>query len=312
MGINSFTTARRRSNEPCPKCRARGADRRGDNLVRYQDGGAHCFACGHHEPSQNYLSKIEKQNVDASEPHEGPLPRDFTREVPAVAWRWLLQYGLPYSYWKDFTGYSPATERLILTHGQPVEVSVGRWIDSGNRVPGLLRPSAEAPSRGGTGQLLGGRSAEDARQNPPSENSEGEGSLLLWTGGVGGLQLRPQQPPKWRMWGDRLRTACVLEPKERHSDEVILTEDLISAHKVREAGFTTLPLFGTNLYPKSIGALKLLGRPVRLWLDGDQWGVLAPKINRLQVFLNVPVGFVRTEKDPKKYSTHDIRNILTQ
>jgi twinkle protein len=35
--------------EPCPKCREQGDDTSGDNLVRYTDGGAHCYACGHHE-----------------------------------------------------------------------------------------------------------------------------------------------------------------------------------------------------------------------------------------------------------------------
>ena len=30
--------------EACPKCRDRGADRRGDNLAIYSDGGRHCFA----------------------------------------------------------------------------------------------------------------------------------------------------------------------------------------------------------------------------------------------------------------------------
>lgn len=35
--------------EPCPKCREAGADNSGDNLARYADGHAHCFACDHHE-----------------------------------------------------------------------------------------------------------------------------------------------------------------------------------------------------------------------------------------------------------------------
>ncbi|MEW5249931.1 toprim domain-containing protein [Microbulbifer sp. 2201CG32-9] len=32
---------------PCPQCRERGADQSGDNLVKYVEGGAHCFACGY-------------------------------------------------------------------------------------------------------------------------------------------------------------------------------------------------------------------------------------------------------------------------
>lgn len=35
--------------EACPECQANGADNSGDNLARYDDGGAYCFACGHNE-----------------------------------------------------------------------------------------------------------------------------------------------------------------------------------------------------------------------------------------------------------------------
>ena len=39
--------------EPCPKCRENGGDNSGDNLARYTDGGAYCFACGHSERSES-------------------------------------------------------------------------------------------------------------------------------------------------------------------------------------------------------------------------------------------------------------------
>ncbi len=35
--------------EACPICRENGHDHSGDNLVRYDDGSAYCFACGHKE-----------------------------------------------------------------------------------------------------------------------------------------------------------------------------------------------------------------------------------------------------------------------
>lgn len=35
--------------EACPTCRESGADNAGDNLARYEDGGAYCFACGYSE-----------------------------------------------------------------------------------------------------------------------------------------------------------------------------------------------------------------------------------------------------------------------
>ena len=40
--------------EPCPDCRENGGDTAGDNLARYSDGGAHCFACGYNEPGEGH------------------------------------------------------------------------------------------------------------------------------------------------------------------------------------------------------------------------------------------------------------------
>lgn len=91
---------------------------------------------------------------------------------------------------------------------------------------------------------------------------------------------------------------------------MILVEDIVSAHKVKEAGFSALPLFGSSVYPKVISTLRALKRPTRLWLDLDQWGLLPPKLNRLQAFLNVPVRFIRTDKDPKEYSLEEIKEIV--
>lgn len=251
--------------EPCQKCRSRGRDRRGDNLGRYDDGSGHCFSCGHHEFPKGVVPKYEVKNVK----EEGSLPRDFTRDVPANGWKWLLQFGLPYSYWKPYTGYSPATERLVLTHGEPVEISVGRFI--GSTEPGSFLPDLREGSSG------------------PS----------------------PAVPRKWRQWGDKLRSAVVLEPADSGKTEgVVLVEDLVSAHKVRSAGFHCLPLFGTVIYPKAVQALKALKQPVVLWLDEDQYSLLPPKLNRLQTFLDASVRFVKTEKDPKQYSLDEIKEIL--
>lgn len=44
------------AKEPCPKCRENGGDDSGDNLARYDDGGAYCFACGHTEHAEGSTS----------------------------------------------------------------------------------------------------------------------------------------------------------------------------------------------------------------------------------------------------------------
>lgn len=109
--------------ESCPRCVANGKDSRGDNLVVYGNGHSHCFACGFHVYPK-FFQRIEaKPDVAKS-----LLPFDFTREVPAKAWEWLLQYGLPYTYWKEYTGYSEAFNRLIFTVGSPMAFSIGRFL----------------------------------------------------------------------------------------------------------------------------------------------------------------------------------------
>jgi len=45
-------------NEPCPNCREAGRDTAGDNLVVYDDGHKHCFACSTHIPGDGSLNDI--------------------------------------------------------------------------------------------------------------------------------------------------------------------------------------------------------------------------------------------------------------
>ena len=47
-----MTTARK----PCPSCREAGNDTKGDNLVVYEDGSSHCFACNYHEHGEETTS----------------------------------------------------------------------------------------------------------------------------------------------------------------------------------------------------------------------------------------------------------------
>ena len=50
--------------EPCPKCREKGRDRSGDNLVVYSDQydniSFHCFSCGYTKASIDYKKETYK------------------------------------------------------------------------------------------------------------------------------------------------------------------------------------------------------------------------------------------------------------
>lgn len=118
--------------EPCPKCRAKGNDNAGDNLVYWPDGSAHCFSCGYHIHPKHYIPKVVENNVPKS-----LCPVDFTREVPTEYLKWLLQFGLPWSYWKESIGYSPSEERLIfrVEYNGTLAFSIGRYTGVADPAP---------------------------------------------------------------------------------------------------------------------------------------------------------------------------------
>lgn len=112
--------------EPCEKCRERGKDSHGDNLAVYRDGGGHCFSCGFHRHPNSSSRWSVKVPVELEAKAKRILPDDFTRDVPARCWQWLLQYGLPYDYWKDIVGWSEKYQRLVFRVGDPLRFSIGR------------------------------------------------------------------------------------------------------------------------------------------------------------------------------------------
>lgn len=270
--------------EPCPRCRSNGRDNRGDNLVRYSDGGGHCFSCQHHEHSSigNLLVNQELNHVPKS-----LLPSSFTREVPVRAWQWLLQYGLPYTYWKHRCGFAPSESRLVFTVGEPLAFSIGRLIH-------------EAPGHEGR-PTVGG--VKPANTSP--------------TGGVS-MELRPQtrsvvstvnQGRKWFVWGDSHKHCEVVTPDSGPGKTVVLVEDIVSAHKVGQIT-TAIPLFGTVVHPCHLYYLMQQDKPITLWLDKDQEQNVQKTALRLQSLVSVPVNIVITDDDPKSQPFDMIRAVV--
>ena len=107
----------------CPRCVSNGKDRRGDNLSIYSDGSKHCWSCSYHVFPKHYIQPRKEEKINAT-----VLPIDFSREVPSHALKWLLQYGLPYSYWKPHIGWSEKDLRLVFPVGEGPEFSIGRYI----------------------------------------------------------------------------------------------------------------------------------------------------------------------------------------
>lgn len=254
--------------EPCPKCRALGNDRAGDNLVVFPNGHKHCFSCKHHVFPSHFIPKVEKPN--------GPknlLPLDFTREVPTTAFKWLLQYGLPWSYWKDQVGYSPSEERLVFLVGKPHQFSIGRYVGA--------RVGKEAPRKGST-----------------------EGSFH----------------PKWKCWGDSHKHCETIEPTSlavatAEGQQVVLVEDLISAHKVATSvpSVAAIPLFGTQVHKPHLYFLMNCpeGTIIHMWLDKDQQGLVMKKAANLSALTGLEVRCISTNDDPKSLTKEQICSVLT-
>jgi hypothetical protein len=114
---------------------------------------------------------------------------------------------------------------------------------------------------------------------------------------------------KWFAYGDCHQTAHVFgDPFS--AQEVVLVEDLISAHKVGSVG-CAIPLFGTKIFEAVFPVLRHLKLPVVIWLDKDQEQTLSKKAYSLASLTGLQVTYLTTEQDPKCLSTTSIQNLLT-
>lgn len=109
--------------EPCPRCRAGGSDRAGDNLIVYLDGHKHCYACGRHEHSEITLDTlkhlVEREHSKESDESKDELnfPKDYMPINSTLygkeGFHWIRSYTItPEECTKFNIGWSQ--ERLML------------------------------------------------------------------------------------------------------------------------------------------------------------------------------------------------------
>jgi hypothetical protein len=116
-------------------------------------------------------------------------------------------------------------------------------------------------------------------------------------------------PRKWHVYGNSHERSHLFGPYEE-AKQVILVEDLISAHKVGAAGHLVLPLFGTNIHACHLKQLRELHLPIIMWLDNDQKSMAIQRCNRLSILSGLPCKYVFTENDAKLLSIKDINSVL--
>lgn len=89
----------------------------------------------------------------------------------------------------------------------------------------------------------------------------------------------------------------------------VVVEDVLSAIKVRKSGFDCMAVLGTTI--SASNAAKLAERMVVGWFDADRAGQKGyVKLRRATAPYGVETSKIVTSKDPKLYSTREIREFI--
>lgn len=106
------------------------------------------------------------------------------------------------------------------------------------------------------------------------------------------------------------RVSADVIPKYGSGDVIVLTEDILSAAKVGKVaeGWSML---GTKCKPCIVAAVIETGKPCIVWLDPDEAGIRGSlkTLHTLRA-AGVPVVRMTSDRDPKLYSSGEIRSML--
>lgn len=262
-------------NEACPKCRANGKDRHGDNLAIYDDGHAFCWSCGYYRP-HSIVCILSKRDVVRNEPTVY-LPGDCNVSHSQAALDWIGKYEI--------------TKKDLLQHGV-LYSEQGKFIN----LKGKKTQCSNLlifPVWGDDGDLLAwqGRYFGD---NPDVPKWIGKGKLNKV---YNIIYSRARQPAKVR------------SRNGKRSGPLVLTEDVVSAIKVNKAGYDAMPLYGVETKSRW-GRIKLLGYDKAiLFLDPDMHSRMIN--DRVYGPLNgVTVDLIFSNRDPKKHTINEIQDLI--
>jgi len=100
------------------RCPTEGCDGEGDNLIRYADGHAHCFACGRHERADGGVETTPRAPLTQATP--GLLPRcELRGPEPLGKRRLTLETCEKFNYWVDrefgnqIANYTDASGKVV-------------------------------------------------------------------------------------------------------------------------------------------------------------------------------------------------------
>ncbi len=243
-----------------------------------------CFRCKQHkfEPhGQLSLEELSKRRAAINAVLESKslyMPSDLSSEMPNYAAAWLLRAGVPLALAQRYgIGFSAKLDRVVLPVYRDKEL-VAYTMRSTNDKPKYI------------------------------ERQVDESAIFVSS------------------------DETIIEPEQRGSYglDFVVTEDILSAIRVGRI-VTTLALLGTSVSGPKVQGLLGTYRKVRapapsemvgkheedvlrigVWLDADKAGRVAAK--RLESRLELQgcsVLRIRTDKDPKRYSNRQIKEILS-
>lgn len=99
----------------------------------------------------------------------------------------------------------------------------------------------------------------------------------------------------------------------RQGDDCVMTEDILSAYRVYQAGYNACAVLGTSLTQYSANQIAQKYARVRTWLDADIAGRKgSAKLRRALSLYPIQVDKVQTEYtcDPKYLSIDQVRGVL--
>lgn len=118
------------------------------------------------------------------------------------------------------------------------------------------------------------------------------------------------QQPKWKFYGQKKNLFYLLG--NINSNQIIITEDIISAIIIGRQNICTIPLFGSFLSTPFLQTLKNQYNKTKfiLWLDKDKENTSLQYCYTFKQ-LNFNISFISTDKDPKEYPNEEIKTIIT-
>lgn len=265
--------------EACPACRKKGMDTKGDNLAVYKDH-SFCYSCHYVEwprlTAEQLEQKIKMSSATPQPTQEGLRSSNDTEIASNSALSYKKQP--PDFSSENFTAVLPAPARLWLAgYGiTPEEEKKHHLVYDLERdwlvFPWFL-PYRDSPA------------CVAARNFDTKKNSS-------------------------RWYSFRYKKTYWPFVKNPNAKAILVVEDSVSAIKAARVA-STVCLLGSHIPPELFLSFLSQALPVRLWLDRDKaWA--ATKFTQQALTLGLNCGTIVTPKDPKEYSTSEIKATLDE